>query len=88
VRDTVSRVLHRRSVMLHQHPVRVLSVTAVVAVIFLVLSYPGKTDTEGAWYYISTIGWFGFLITTLAFLVLAVIAVVHGVSGRRSAVGN
>ena len=49
--------------MIRQHPGRVLSVTALIAVAFVALSYPGRNDTAGAWYYISAVGWFGFLIT-------------------------
>ncbi len=74
--------------MIRQHPGRVLSVTALIAVFFVALSYPGKNDTAGAWYYISSIGWFGFLITFVVFIVLAVIAAVHRSSGRRRAVSN
>jgi hypothetical protein len=83
--DAVSRFIPRRSVMIRRHPARVLSVTALTAVFFLALSYPGKSDTEGAWYYLSAIGWFGFLISFLVFLVLAVVATVHKLSGRRQA---
>lgn len=68
--------------MIRQHPVRVLSITALIAVVFLALSYPGKQDTAGAWYYISTIGWFGFLLTMLALLFLAVMAGIHKRSMR------
>jgi len=74
--------------MIRQHPGRVHSVTALIAVAFVALSYPGKSDTSGAWYYISAIGWFGFLITFVVFIVLAVIAAVHRSSGRRRAVSS
>ena len=74
--------------MIRQHPGRVLSVTALVAVFFVALSYPGRADTAGAWYYISAIGWFGFLITFVVLIVLAVIAAVHRSSGRRRAVSS
>ena len=74
--------------MIRQHPGRVLSVTALIAVLFVALSYPGKSDTEGAWYYISAVGWFGFLITFVVFIVLAVIAAVHRSSGRSRVVSS
>ncbi|HEY8883029.1 MAG TPA: hypothetical protein VIM47_06480 [Dermatophilaceae bacterium] len=74
--------------MIRQHPGRVLSVTALIAVFFVALSYPGRADTAGAWYYISAIGWFGFLITFVVLIVLAVIAAVHRSSGRRRAVSS
>lgn len=77
--------------MIRQHPGRVLSVTALIAVAFVALSYPGRNDTAGAagaWYYISAVGWFGFLITFVVFIVLAVIAAVHRSSGRRRAVSS
>lgn len=70
--------------MLRQHPVRVLSVVAVVAVGLLFLSAPGADDTSGAWYYISSFGWFGFLLSTLLFLVLLAIVIVRRVRGRES----
>jgi hypothetical protein len=71
--------------MLRQHPVRVLSAVAVVAVALFFLSAPGADDTSGAWYYISAFGWFGFLLTTLLFLVLLVVVVVQHLRGRHGA---
>jgi len=71
--------------MLRTHPIRVLVVVAVLAVGLLLLSGPGAHDTSGAWYYISAFGWFGFLLTTLAFLVLAVIAMTNRLRRRTSA---
>lgn len=68
--------------MLRQHPVRVLSVVAVLAVALLALSGPGADDTSGAWYYLSAFGWFGFLITALLFLVLLTVVVVQRVRRR------
>ena len=70
--------------MLRTHPVRVLAVVAVIAVGLLFLSAPGADDTSGAWYYLSAFGWFGFLLTTLAFIVLSIIAVSTRVRRRRS----
>ena len=70
--------------MLRQHPFRVLSVVAVLAVALLFLSAPGAEDTSGAWYYISAFGWFGFLLSTLLFLVLLAIVVVQRLRGRDS----
>jgi len=74
--------------MLHSHPARVLLVVAGIAVAFFALSFPGARDTEGAWYYISSIGWFGFLITTLVLIVLAVIVGIRKFAGRRTAVSD
>ncbi len=62
--------------MIRQHPYRVLGATSLLAVLFLALSFPGRNDTSGAWYYISAVGWFGFMITVLLLLVLLVLAVV------------
>ena len=67
--------------MLREHPVRVL---AVVAAGLFLLSAPGADDTSGAWYYISAFGWFGFLITMLVLIVLALAAAVMAVGRRRS----
>jgi len=68
--------------MIRQHPARVLLVTAIIAIAFFALSFPGARDTEGAWYYISAVGWFGFLITALMFIVLVVIVLMHKLAGR------
>ena len=70
--------------MLRQHPVRVLSVVAVLAVALLFLSGPGADDTSGPWYYLSAFGWFGFLLSALLFLVLLAVVVVQRLSGRHS----
>jgi len=69
--------------MLRQHPVRVLSVVAIVTLGLLSLSAPGADDTSGTWYYISAFGWFGFLIGFLILLVLAVVVTVQKVRDRR-----
>ena len=69
--------------MIRQHPFRVLGVTALVGIGLLLLAAPGAEDTEGAWYYISAFGWFGFMLSVLIFVVLAVIAAVSAVGRRR-----
>lgn len=69
--------------MIRQHPFRVLGVTALIGLGLFLLSAPGADDTEGAWYYISAFGWFGFMLTVLVFIVLAVIAAVSAVGRRR-----
>lgn len=63
--------------MIYRHPFRVLSINALIAAVFLALSFPGKSDTAGAWYYISTIGWFGFLLSLLSIIIFAVMAGIH-----------
>jgi hypothetical protein len=68
--------------MLRQYPVRVLSVVAVIAVALLVLSGPGADETSGTWYYLSAFGWFGFLLTSLLFLVLAAVVAAQKFRGR------
>ena len=70
--------------MLRQHPARVLAVVAAVAIGLFALSAPGADDTSGAWYYISAFGWFGFLLTALLFVVLAIVVAVQ-TAGRRRA---
>jgi hypothetical protein len=69
--------------MLREHPFRVLGIVAAVAVGLLALSAPGADDTSGAWYYVSAFGWFGFLITMLTLIVLAVAATVMALGRRR-----
>ncbi len=68
--------------MIRQHPFRVLSVVAVIAVGLLFLSAPGADDTSGAWYYISAFGWFGFLISTVLFLVLTGVVITQKMRNR------
>ena len=72
--------------MIRQHPFRVISITALIAVAFVALSYPGKDDTTGAWYYISAIGWFGFLLSILAIIIFAVMAGIQKRSMRTRSV--
>lgn len=62
--------------MIRTYPARVLGGTVLLAVAFLALSYPGRDDKSGFWYYASAVGWFGFLASFLALIVLSVIAVV------------
>jgi hypothetical protein len=62
-----------------------LSAAAGLAVALLLLSGPGADDTSGAWYYISAFGWFGFVLSTLLFLVLLAIVVIQRVRGRHNA---
>ena len=71
--------------MIRSHPARVLGSTALLAVAFLALSYPGRHDTKGFWYYASAVGWFGFLASFLALIVLSVLAVVSRVRRPRRA---
>jgi hypothetical protein len=71
--------------MIRSHPARVLGVTALVVVAFLALSYPGRDDTKGFWYYASAVGWFGFLISLLALIVLSVLALVSRARSTRRA---
>jgi hypothetical protein len=63
--------------MLRQHPVRILSVVAIVTLALFLLSAPGADDSSGAWYYISAFGWFGFLVGFLILVVLAVVVAVQ-----------
>ena len=71
--------------MLRQHPIRVLSVVAVLTIGLLFLSAPGAHDTSGTWYYISAFGWFGFLIGFLLFVILAATVIVQKVRARQQA---
>ena len=70
--------------MIRQHPARVLSVVAAIGIALFLLSAPGAQDTSGAWYYISAFGWFGFLITSLLFLVLCGVVITQKVRARGS----
>jgi len=74
--------------MIRQHPGRVLLVTGLVAIGFFLLSFPGARATGGAWYYISSVGWFGFLITALVFIVLLAIVVMHKMAGHTHSEGQ
>lgn len=75
--------------MIRLHPFRVLGATFVLAVALLALSYPGRNDTSGAWYYLSAVGWFGFMISVLVLVVLAITAIVIKARARgRRALGS
>ena len=62
---------------------RILVPLLVLDVVLFVLSGVFKDDTHGARWILGGIGWFGFLLTTLALIVLAVTALVR--SRRRAA---
>lgn len=48
-------------------------IIALIAVpILLAMSYPGREASSGALYYISAIGWFGFMLAVLVILLLSV----------------
>ncbi|WP_250280085.1 hypothetical protein [Frankia sp. Cppng1_Ct_nod] len=71
--------------MIRRHPGRVLGVLAVLDLLLLALFYPGRHDGDGAWYYLSAIGWIGFMIGVLATVVLAAYAGVLALGGRSRA---
>jgi len=67
--------------MIRKHPARVLTVVALIALVGLGLGYPGRNgDLTGPMRYISGLGFIGFLLFTLVFLVLGIYVAV----GRRS----
>ena len=71
------------------HPLRTLAGLLVLAFCLFVLSASGQPDTfwKSGPSWLGTIGWFGFLLTALVFVVLAVVAGIRAVShgGRRTA---
>ena len=58
--------------------------SVLVALAFLVMSYPGRGDPPGTtWEVVSALFWHGFLLTFLLLLVLSVMAALHRFSSRR-----
>ncbi len=51
---------------------RTLKVALICLPVFLLLSYPWRDATSGLGSVVSTIGWFGFMLSALVVLVLAV----------------
>ena len=56
--------------------------TAVLGAVLLAASYPFRNDEHGVRWVLGGIGWFGFLLTTLLLIVVAVTALVR--SRRRA----
>jgi len=70
--------------MIRKHPGRVLTVVAVIALAGLALGYPGRNgDLTGPMRYISGLGFIGFLLFTVVFVVLGIYAL--ATRGRRAA---
>jgi hypothetical protein len=73
--------------MITRHPFRSLGLVLGVAVVFFVLSASGQSD--GFWKsgpsWLGAIGWFGFLICLLAFVVLAAYLAIAKVLRRHRA---
>lgn len=68
--------------MMYRHPFRVISIAGLIAVALMALSIPGSSDTEGTWYYLSAIGWFGFLLSMLSIITYSVMVIIHKRSKR------
>lgn len=63
--------------MIRKHPGRVLVAVAVIALIGLGLGYPGRNgDLTGPMRYISGLGFIGFLLFSVVFVVLAAYALI------------
>ncbi len=74
--------------MLRQHPVRTLSITALVALVFYILAGQHSSHGVGVWSYITGAGWGGFMLTVLVFIVFSVMTAVHRFSDRRRGVSG
>jgi hypothetical protein len=61
---------------------RILVPLLALDVVLFVLSGVFKDDTHGARWILGGIGWFGFLLTTLALIVLAATALVRSRRAR------
>lgn len=66
------------------HPLRTLAGLLVLAFCLFMLSASGQPDTfwKSGPSWLGSIGWFGFLLTALAFIVVAITAAVRSASGR------
>lgn len=70
---------------LHNHPLRTLAALLVLALVLFLISASGQSGTfwsDGpSW--LGTIGWFGFLITALVFVLAAIYSVARAVRRPR-----
>ncbi len=72
---------------LDQHPIRILGgLLALAFVLFTLSGIPTLRDaTSGAWLIVGDITWFGFLLTSLAFIAASVVVTVRRLGHRRTA---
>jgi hypothetical protein len=72
---------------LDRHPIRYLGGLLVLAfVLFMLSGIPTLKDaTSGAWLIVGDITWFGFLLTSLIFVVASLTVVVRRLGHRRTA---
>lgn len=70
--------------MIQRYPARVLLTLVVLAGAFFALGGPGRNDKSGPWMYISGLSFIAFLLTAVAFLVLAAYVAAGRIRARRS----
>jgi hypothetical protein len=61
---------------------KVMGAIAVLAALLLAEGYPFRNDEHGVKWVLGGIGWFGFLLCSVALIVLALVALGRGVYRR------
>ena len=64
---------------------RLLGIDAALVVVFFLVAFATRNHQDGDYWWIASIGWYGFLITLLILIVLAIAWVVTRVSSRQQA---
>jgi hypothetical protein len=62
---------------------RLLTLDAALVVVFFLIAFATRNHQDGDYGWIASIGWFGFLLTLLALIILAAIWLVLRVTKRR-----
>ena len=62
---------------------RLLTIDAALVVVFFLIAFATRNHQDGDYGWIASIGWFGFLLTLLALVILAAIWLVLRVTNRQ-----
>jgi|KBSMisStandDraft_5_1062788.scaffolds.fasta_scaffold6205304_1 uncharacterized membrane protein len=64
---------------------RLLGIDAALVLVFFLLAFATRNHQDGDYWWIASVGWYGFLFTLLILIVLAIAWVVARVSNRQEA---
>lgn len=62
---------------------RLLTLDAALVVVFFVIAFATRNHQDGDYWWIASIGWYGFLLTLLLLVILAVTWLVLRVANRQ-----
>jgi uncharacterized membrane protein len=64
---------------------RLLGIDAALVLVFFLLAFATRNHQDGDYWWIASVGWYGFLFSLLILIVLAIAWVVARVSNRQEA---